>query len=665
MSSSNIPEFSDVLSIQSNPEDLFILLSPIGIGAYAKVYKAMHKSTLKIFAIKIVDYAKDGKNNINNNYNKIKEEASLMHLLQNNDYILKYYGSYYSLKSNNIWLILEYCYCGSLLDFMSSIKIGYTEEEIATFIEMILQGLIFLHDMNIIHRDIKAQNIYLTEDGCVKLGDFGEGIKLTEEEKYRRSKRGSPYWMSPQVILQNDYDTKTDIWSLGITCSQLADSKETFWNLKQNAVMNKIGKQPPKVEDIIKVENYSESFVDFVRKCLVVDQNERPSAKELIEHEFIKKNAKGRDYIKSLIKKYENEIKIYFDEKRESIKNIEKIKNNSKEEEKEEGDENEKDNNINDENNENRDEEINDINNKDNQELYSYKSFISEEVVKQDNNNDNIDNIDDMEGNTSMIIKDDKQNEEIGTIIDETKKMIDEIDINSNEEEDEEDYYQKKLEEEIKKTQEKIKMKKEKLKKKEENEDTKENAEFNMKTPTKKDKNYHIQKDNINIENNIIDKAINDIKPLLSNEDIKNINKRSEVTTGLTGPKTDSMDVSNKTKFEKKILPNDNNDNNNNIFTNKKIDFNQDLSNIDDDSGDEGINPIKNIFNVISEDNRLEKCQTEKKYLLTAQKQNRINFLDAGKIKKYLNGFDINTFDDNSSKNIHLSAYKKHKQYFK
>ena len=319
--SKEFPKFSDVLSIPSNPEDLFTLLYPIGIGGYGKVYKAIHNSTLKIFAIKIIDYTKDGLNNKSNisfNYNSVQEETALMRLIQDRDFFVKYYGSYYSRKSNTIWLILEYCSCGSLIDLMYSIDRSFTEIEIATFIEMVLQGLICLHDLNIIHRDIKAQNILITEDGNAKLGDFGVGIKLTDKE-YRHSKKGSPYWMSPQVILQEDYDIKTDIWSLGITCVELAESQPPFADLKPMAVMNKISKQPPNVEDIINVEEYSENFVDFIRKCIVVDPNKRASAKELIEHEFIRKNAKGKKYIKDLITKFKEEIKDYMDKKSDEL----------------------------------------------------------------------------------------------------------------------------------------------------------------------------------------------------------------------------------------------------------------------------------------------------------------------------------------------------------
>ena len=745
MSSKNTnPKFADVLSIQSNPEDIFTLLFPIGKGAYGKVYKAIHKSTLKIFAIKIVDYTKDGLNNkkkICFNYNSIKEETYLMRLVQNNDYLLKYYGSYYSSKSNTIWLILEYCSCGSLVDLMFALDRRYEEYEIASFIEMVLKGLIYLHDLKIIHRDIKAQNIFLKEDGYVVLGDFGSGAKLTDEELYRRSQKGSPYWMSPQVILQENYDIKTDIWSLGITCVELAESEPPFADLKPNFVMNKIAKSPPKVEEIINVEEYSESFVDFIGKCLFVDPKKRPSAKELIEHEFIKKNSKGKEFIKKLVDENLDKIKEQIDEK---IKDLKKIKDSIYNDENSELDllkinddkiditnlQNNKDDNQEKEeiiSVQNIDFNENENNNNTNEDLYSDNNYNSSNNENDNQNNINNDIKDKNENekyqeDNSVIVNNDKQNEGITEIIDETEKILKDIenvdninnidndnnnidnnniennninndnnnlDINNNyekkEEEEEFDYHKKRLiemqnvlQEKIRRKKEKEKLEKEKLEQKDENKI----KYINMKTPTKKEKiNINIDKDNCynNYSMNITNKANSEIKALLLNEKNTNKNKvdknlcikinntysiqkkRSDLTTGITGSKTDSSDgkkfMINKINLE------------NYTYTKKKINFNNnlnDLSNIDDDSDDEKINPVKNIFNVNFQDNKLEKSHIDIKYLRTAEKQNKINFLKEKNFDRYLNDFNINTNDDNNIvKNIHFSAYKeKHKKYF-
>ena len=195
-------DFYDILSIPSNPEDLFTLINPIGHGAFGSVYKAIHNSTNKTYAIKIIDYSKDNNkennNIINFNYFSVQQETSIMRLVKDSKYIVKYYGSYFSRKSNTLWLILEYCSSGSANDLMFSMNRTFSEVELATIMEMVLQGLALIHKKNLIHRDIKGANILLSEDGYAKLGDFGVGAQLSSE-KYRMSKKGSPYWMSPQI----------------------------------------------------------------------------------------------------------------------------------------------------------------------------------------------------------------------------------------------------------------------------------------------------------------------------------------------------------------------------------------------------------------------------------------------------------------------------------
>ena len=203
------------------------------------------------------------------------------------------------------------------------------EIELASIIEMLLKGLKEIHSLNLIHRDIKGANILIDENGNAKLGDFGVGVQLTEKNKFRYSKKGSPYWMSPQVCSNNFYDTKTDIWSLGITCIELMEGDPPYNNIKPNMVMKLIVNEPPtgkKLFDKKRIEefNYSKEFVDFVGLCLQVDPSKRPCAKELLEHEFIKKFSKGKKIIKELIEKYMDDIeKIRIEEERkERLNNI-------------------------------------------------------------------------------------------------------------------------------------------------------------------------------------------------------------------------------------------------------------------------------------------------------------------------------------------------------
>ena len=327
----NSPKFCDILSIPSNPEDLFTLLYPIGVGAYGQVYKAIYNETKEIFAIKIIDYSKDNdrenNNIINYNYNSIQQEISLMKILKDCEYIVKYYGSYFSRKSNTLWLVLEYCSCGSVIDLMLSMDRTFTEIEISSIISMVLKGLDYIHNKNLIHRDIKGANILINNQGIVKIADFGVSVQLINELN-RNSKKGSPYWMSPQVALNSDYNEKTDIWSLGITCMEMIEGDPPYSQIKPRFVMEKIGKDPPSPDELLIGKNYSKEFKDFISKCLEVNQKNRPTAKQLLKHDFIVKFNKGKNYIKNLVKTHLKDIKEFREEtlqnKNEEIKNFSK-----------------------------------------------------------------------------------------------------------------------------------------------------------------------------------------------------------------------------------------------------------------------------------------------------------------------------------------------------
>ena len=327
----NNTKFYDILSIPSNPEDLFTLSNLIGNGGFGKVFKAIHNTSKEVYAIKIIDYTKgnnNDKSNISFNYKSIQQETSLMRLVNKSDYILKYYGSYFSRETNTIWLILEYCAAGSAVDLMLSMGRTLSEVEVSTIMEMVLKGLIYIHKLNLIHRDIKGANIMLSEDGYAKLGDFGIGIQMTDDE-YRTSKKGSPHWMSPQVILNKNYDTKTDIWSLGITCLELVEGEPPFADLNPDEVMEKIANNPPKAEDIIDPKEHTDEFIDFVNLCLEINPKKRPTADVLIKHPFIVKLSKKKEYLKQLINEHIEEVEQFRKDKEEYLNSKENIENES------------------------------------------------------------------------------------------------------------------------------------------------------------------------------------------------------------------------------------------------------------------------------------------------------------------------------------------------
>ena len=393
----SIPEFSDVLSIPSNPEDFFTLIEQIGKGGYGSVYKAQHKVTKQIFAIKIIAYQiNPNDNNINekisSQYKNIQSETNLMKLCNSTKYIVKYYGSYFSLKSNSLWLILEYCQGGSVIDLMLAMDRTFTEIEIASIIEMTLKGLIIIHGMNLIHRDIKGANILIDSEGYCKIGDFGVGVKLIDGLNGRKSKKGSPYWMSPQVVRNSLYDCKTDIWSLGITCMELINGEPPNSDIKPLMVMKKIGEHPPSEKELFFNNDknnddnkiYSKEFRNFVMQCLIEDANKRPMAKDLINHEFIKKFSKGREYVKNLLNEHLIDLENFRKEENENNENNNNINNNF---------------NTNKSFNDitlNKDDDIfnNNYNNNNNNEIITDSNIKNDDINPFYDNNNNINNID-------------------------------------------------------------------------------------------------------------------------------------------------------------------------------------------------------------------------------------------------------------------------------
>lgn len=328
----NSPKFCDILSIPSNPEDLFTLLYPIGRGEFSSVYKAMHNSTNKIYAIKIIDYSKnnnrENNNVINQNYYSIQQEISFLKLVNESDYILKYYGSYFSRKSNTIWLILEYCSSGSLIDLMLSMERTFSEVEVATIMEMVLKGLVLIHSKNIIHRNIKGSNILLSENGYAKLADFRMGT-LISGEKYRKSRKGSSYCKSPQVESNSKYDFKTDILSLGIACIELIEGESPVSDMEPKEVIEKIAKNPMKFIEILNFNDHTYEYKNFIEHCL--DPNKSCSAEQLLKLDFIKRFSKGRNYMINLIKDHISDVERFRFESEEECQKLElKEKNYNK-----------------------------------------------------------------------------------------------------------------------------------------------------------------------------------------------------------------------------------------------------------------------------------------------------------------------------------------------
>jgi len=282
----------------SSPGDVFTLKEQIGKGAFGQVYRAEFKSTRFPIAIKRI--AEDS-----NTQATIFKEVDILRK-SNHPHIVNYFGclqgtdpskqakdekgrfSYPDSQDRAAWILMDYCAGGSIRDYLDTSG-NLTEVQLAAVMIDVLQGLNYLHNQKIIHRDLKAANILLSEDGNVKIADFGISTQLNATVTGNpKTMVGTTYWMAPE-ILSEKYDYKIDLWSLGITTIEMAEGHPPNWHLKPFQLMLKMPKDdPPTFKN---PEKFSKELRDFVYLCLMKDPSKRPDTMKLLQSSFIMKYA--------------------------------------------------------------------------------------------------------------------------------------------------------------------------------------------------------------------------------------------------------------------------------------------------------------------------------------------------------------------------------------
>ncbi|KAK7302460.1 hypothetical protein RJT34_13350 [Clitoria ternatea] len=250
----------------------------LGKGSFGTVYEGFTDDGI-FFAVKEVSLLDDGSQGKQSIF-QLQQEISLLSQFQH-DNIVRYYGT--DKDNDKLYIFLELVTKGSLASLYQKYRLG--DSQVSAYTRQILSGLKYLHDRNVVHRDIKCANILVDASGSVKLADFGlaKATKLNDV----KSSKGSPYWMAPEVVnLRNrGYGLAADIWSLGCTVLEMLTRQPPYSHLEGMQALFRIGRgQPPPVP-----ESLSKDARDFILKCLQVNPNKRPIAAQLLNHPFVKR----------------------------------------------------------------------------------------------------------------------------------------------------------------------------------------------------------------------------------------------------------------------------------------------------------------------------------------------------------------------------------------